>query len=293
MKKILIFLCSVGLYAHDFQVSVMTVFRNEARFLKEWIEYHKLIGIEHFYLYNNLSEDHFEEILAPYIKEGIVELFDWPIESTSRKSWNRIQGSAMLDAFKRMKGVSKWAASIDVDEFIFVKNKTLLEFLSDFEDYGGVTINWLTFGTSHIKRLREDTLMIEQLVYRSEVSRSNCDYVKSIVQVDFVNTMKDPFYNYHVFPLLKDRINVNARKMPNTDGLRDETKPVDLICIHHYVTRDESFLRNVKLKRPLGLDPGKRSEIDYLYKTTNDVIDRSILIYAKRLREILFKENSF
>ena len=33
--------------------SICAIFRDEGTYLKEWIEYHRIIGIDHFYLYNN------------------------------------------------------------------------------------------------------------------------------------------------------------------------------------------------------------------------------------------------
>lgn len=33
------------------------MFYNEAKFLKEWLDYHLVIGVGHFYLYNNNSTD--------------------------------------------------------------------------------------------------------------------------------------------------------------------------------------------------------------------------------------------
>ena len=35
-----------------YTVAVCAIFKNEGIFLKEWLEYHLLIGVEHFYLYN-------------------------------------------------------------------------------------------------------------------------------------------------------------------------------------------------------------------------------------------------
>ena len=34
------------------QLSICAIFKNEAKFLKEWIEYHRLVGVDHFYLYD-------------------------------------------------------------------------------------------------------------------------------------------------------------------------------------------------------------------------------------------------
>src|SRR3984957_13412863 len=60
------------------QLSICAIFKDEACFLKEWIEYHRLVGVDHFYLYNNESSDDFLKILQPYVHEGIVSLTNWP-----------------------------------------------------------------------------------------------------------------------------------------------------------------------------------------------------------------------
>ncbi len=85
-------------------------------FLREWIEFHILVGVEHFYLYNNFSEDNYLEVLQPYIESGIVTLTDWPIESG--------QLSAYLDCFKRHKNHTVWKAYINPDEFICLRKET-------------------------------------------------------------------------------------------------------------------------------------------------------------------------
>jgi hypothetical protein len=78
--------------------------------------------------------------------------------------------------------VSKWVAFIDVDEYIFpVRDKTLPKFLSSYEEYGAVSANWWVFGTSHIEYLKEDHLMIEQLLFRAEEGYVQNDYVKSML----------------------------------------------------------------------------------------------------------------
>ena len=66
------------------------IFKNEAPHLKEWIEYHLLVGVEHFYLYNNNSTDHFREVLQPYVDNGTVTLTEWPEtpgQITAYKHW--------------------------------------------------------------------------------------------------------------------------------------------------------------------------------------------------------------
>eukprot|EP01024_Parvocaulis_polyphysoides_P009844 TRINITY_DN13199_c0_g1_i1.p3 TRINITY_DN13199_c0_g1~~TRINITY_DN13199_c0_g1_i1.p3 ORF type:complete len:138 (-),score=4.69 TRINITY_DN13199_c0_g1_i1:75-488(-) len=49
--------------AKKYNVSIGTIFKNEAQYLLEWIAYHTIIGIEHFYLFNDDSTDEFMEVL--------------------------------------------------------------------------------------------------------------------------------------------------------------------------------------------------------------------------------------
>ena len=61
-----------------YQVSICAIFKNEAKYLKEWIEFHRIIGVEHFYLYNNNSDDNYLDVLKTYVEQGIVDLIEWP-----------------------------------------------------------------------------------------------------------------------------------------------------------------------------------------------------------------------
>ena len=55
------------------------IFRDEAPFLAEWIAFHRLVGVDHFFLYDNGSQDEPESVLAPFLAEGCVTLKPWPI----------------------------------------------------------------------------------------------------------------------------------------------------------------------------------------------------------------------
>ncbi len=58
-------------------LSVCAIVKNEAKYLKEWIEFHRLVGVDHFYLYNNGNIDSVQKVLSPYIRKGIVTFIDW------------------------------------------------------------------------------------------------------------------------------------------------------------------------------------------------------------------------
>lgn len=121
--------------------SIVSIFKNEAPYLKEWIEYHKIVGVDHFYLYNNNSEDGFNAVLEPYVKQGIVTLLDW--------TKNQAQMECYHDAIMRFRGESNWLAFIDIDEFI-VPNSTsdIKDFLNNFKNKPSVLAYWKYFGAS-------------------------------------------------------------------------------------------------------------------------------------------------
>ena len=101
------------------------------------MEFHRLVGVERFFLYNNLSADHHREVLAPYMEEGIVTLRDWPVFEAAGPD----RGLRRLPAGHR--DDSRWIAFIDLDEFLFSPSgEPLPEVLADYEQWPGVAVRW-------------------------------------------------------------------------------------------------------------------------------------------------------
>lgn len=125
-----------------YNVSICAIFKNEASYLKEWIEWHKIVGIEHFYLYNNNSDDEYMCVLQKYIRMGLVTLIDWPM----------LQGQipAYHNCIELYGKESKWLGFIDIDELIVPRNTDeVYSFLKKFENKApAVAIHWRTFGAS-------------------------------------------------------------------------------------------------------------------------------------------------
>lgn len=135
--------------------SVAAVFMNEARNLKEWVEYYRIIGCDHIFLYNNNSTDNYLEILNPYIKEGFVTLTDWPQQHA--------QAAAYDDCYERFGDQTFWLAFVDLDEFIVPKIEyDVKDFMRKYEGYPGIILYWQMFGTGGLVSRDYDRLLIEQ-----------------------------------------------------------------------------------------------------------------------------------
>lgn len=125
-----------------YNVAICAIFKNEAAYLKEWIEFNHIVGVEHFYLYNNNSEDDYQSVLRPFIDAGLVTLIQWP--------HNQKQMECYMDCIDQYAFETKWLGFIDIDEFIVPKSTdSVYEFLKPFEKKAGaVNIYWKIFGTS-------------------------------------------------------------------------------------------------------------------------------------------------
>ena len=158
-----------------YSVSVCAIFKNEAPFLAEWIEYHRLIGFDHFYLYDNGSTDSPENVLKPYIEDGFVTLTDW--------KGGQMQLAAYRHFMETWKDETCWVAFIDLDEFICpIKCRDIKSFLEPFRKCPAVFLHWKLFGNGGKLTHDFSKPVIEQYTYASSVLSP---YGKSIVNTEY------------------------------------------------------------------------------------------------------------
>ena len=242
--------------SNKYYLSICAIFRDEARFLREWIEFHILLGVEHFYLLNNLSSDDYQSVLDPYMKKGIVDLYQWNYTVQDCGDWFALQDASYNKIIKEYGHETKWLAIIDIDEFLFpVKQDNLQQFLKEYEEFSGVVVNYRMFGTSNIERIPEDKLSIETLIFRAQNDYHQHKTIKSIVQPKYIKFMYahtgDFFPSYYSVTENKERFRGSAWR---------SSCSVDKIRINHYWTRDEDFFCNVKIPRDAKTETGRSNE---------------------------------
>lgn len=102
-----------NLFLHD--LAIVAILKNEGPYLKEWLDYHLLAGVDHFYLYDNDSTDNQAEVAAPYVGAGLVDYIPAPGKAAQMFTYN--------EALKHFKFQCRYMAFIDGDEFIFPKTQ--------------------------------------------------------------------------------------------------------------------------------------------------------------------------
>jgi hypothetical protein len=157
-------------------LSICAIFKDEAPYLPEWIEFHRLVGVERFFLYDNLSVDSGREVLEPWVRANVVSISDC---STPLAQGG--QGWAYADALERARGRTRWLAFIDLDEFLFSPGPTPLpDLLKEYEEHPGVVVNWQVYGSSG-HTAKPAGLVIENFVRRARTQWVRNRRIKSIV----------------------------------------------------------------------------------------------------------------
>lgn len=226
---------------YKYQIAACLMFQNDSFFLKEWIEYHRMIGVQHFYLFNNGSTDNYLEILDPYLQSGVVELFHYPFIGYNQEEHNKIQSWIYCNGIASAYGETKWLAIIDTDEFIVpMGSEPLINILNRYENYGGLYINYLMFGTSHVKNIPPGKLIIETLTHCAEAPQA---FGKSIVRPERVSGCSDPHRMWYHSPYV--HVDTKFRTFDWTPpGIAD-----DVLLLHHYYLGDENHAIQVKYPR--------------------------------------------
>lgn len=147
-----------------YDVVMSTIFSWDAFRAKQWIDYHSLIGVDHFYLYYHGALSDLKlmwpkdyDILMEYVEEGILTLIEWDIgywkryytrQSMSEKSdglelinypasdqgyyWTQISQINHVPA--EFGEFTNWMINIPVDQFLVVRDhKNIKDFLLDMD----------------------------------------------------------------------------------------------------------------------------------------------------------------
>lgn len=250
---------------------VVAIVKNEAPYLREWVNYYLSLGTSHFYIYDNESTDNILDVLNNYPSQ--VTYIKFP--------GSRRQLDAYNDALTRFGQQCHYMAFLDADEFIYMpeKQQNFLDLLFSYfsqEHVGGLAINWQVFGSAHLDK-KPAGLLTDNFVYRSKNDFEKNHHIKSIVDpkhtAGFIDNPHAPYYlpGYYA-------IDANGKKLTGTF-----TKEVnnDIVRINHYFTKSkEEFMQ--KKARGRATTKAKRTMQDFIDHDKNDIFDDSLKNYNRK-----------
>ena len=264
-----------------YELAIVAILKNEAPYIKEWIDYHLLAGVDHFYLYDNESTDNIREILNPYIISGVVDYAVCPGKCAQMVAYN--------NAIQKYKFDCNYMLFIDLDEFVYPhENKSIVEIVKEYFDMNpniaGFVIHVIFFGSSGQEKANFDKDVLERFIYRSEINFPGNRYVKTILNPRLVELIRDP----HVAIYFNGKFAVREDKKVISNSLNDSSV-ADRISINHYQikSREEYIIRYNRMLSGDGYYLYQRDKIDSIsdeewYKLNenrNDIYDDGILKY--------------
>lgn len=244
--------------------------KNAAPYIEEWLDYHLLAGVNHFFIYDNESEDNFAEVLKPYVDAGLVTYIFYP--------GKRIMMQAFNEAIENLEYLCRYIAFVDDDEFIFPKNnKSIVEVTDEIlgldDNISGLAISWTPYGSSGHKTADYTRGVLERFTHR--VAKEPMS-VKSIVNPRRANYMWTPHFAVYFDNFL-------ALSQKDIDATPDlDFKLADKIIMNHYHLK--SFEEYVKRKSNTDANFGDswnnlEKKFNDADATCNEFFDDGILKY--------------
>lgn len=257
-------------------LSICAVVKDEAPYLEEWLEYHLIKGVEHFYIYDNGSTDNTHWILNRYQELGLVT---W--ETMTHVP---IQFKAYQKCIDEHKKDTLWCAFIDIDEFIATKTGTIPEFLNALPpETSALAIHWVLFGSS-FQAKKHSGYVIERFFMRAKEPNR---HVKSIVKLAETHS---PNKNPHCFVVDFKVRNEMLVTLPSQYATFD-SPTAEMIWINHYHTKSYVEYIDRKILYPTSKTgaPRSKDEITQMFREhdKNEIADHSMLEYVTPIDQAL------
>lgn len=225
--------------------AMISCYRRETPWLVEWLEYHMVIGFEHFYLYcndENVAES--AAVLEPYVAAGLVTLKHDPAPYVQQRVYKEINRCN-----------TEWLAVVDLDQLIVpAKHDDIRDYLRTV-DAPGVVINWMLYGTSG--NHDRPATQINHLLRRAPADAKANWHLNNICRPSIVDP-NGPWINGHVLPYYENPVTTAGveHKISVTNDAAFSSPLHDTCYLNHYVLRSRV---DYEIKRQRGVSDGEHS----------------------------------
>ncbi|HIS36205.1 TPA: glycosyltransferase family 92 protein [Candidatus Scatousia excrementigallinarum] len=280
---------------YDYNLAVVAIAKNESEYIREWVVFHKIIGVSIIYLYDNNSADNMRDKISDFIESGFVV---YEVIHGERR-----QCDAYNDALHKYGAKCKYMAFFDCDEFLMpkIKGVNITQLLDKYfkanGNIGGVGFNWCLFGSSgYIDK--PDGLVSENYVWRaaddektdrgSDGKRINYekegnDIVKSIISprlVKYFASPHFPIYRYGYYSVNQDLIPFK--------GAYSNIKKFGLIRFNHYFTKSKNEWIKRRAIGKADMGSNDKRNLEGFYKNDyHDIYDISMLEYKDEIIKLI------
>jgi len=228
------------------KIAICSVFKDENKYVREWINYHLAIGFDYIWMYDNESKIPLSETVADYIDQGKVGVKGFKGQHHGR------QVQCCQDALVNKLKDYSWIAHIDIDEFIVLleESQNIKDYLKEYNNCSSIGLNWLMFGSNGHIETQESVI---SAYTQSLPSHGANKHIKSIYQPKYTKSTGAPHFVFTKSDkkLVAGGRQVNVKHKP-CDRAFSEPPVLDYkMRINHYVTRSRQDFE-LKQKRGSG-----------------------------------------
>lgn len=269
------------------KLGVAAVVKNEAESLLEWIAYHRVIGVENFFIADNDSTDGTGEILEALAEHRLLKCYRFPTPGNGN-----VQMAAYSMLQRQAIGDCDVVAFIDADEYLLPMDGgtsiiPLIENIFSDSEISALGLNWANFGSGGAL-FSEDGLIIERFTKHAKLNFGVHHHIKTLVRPEKIESFANPHY-----------IHLTSGRYVHTTGVDIIPHPKhgkglssDIVWnearINHYATKSlEEFLTG---KSSRGSATKKARVKHKKYFTSHDKNDEECLL-AKQLTSIVLAEH--
>jgi hypothetical protein len=232
-------------------LTIVAIFKNESHIIREWIEHYLQEGVDHFYLIDNDSTDKYQEMVAPYISEGLVEISRDARVHMQEEHYNNYY----LDKVKQN---STWVMVVDLDEFIYSRKPfaTISSYLKSLNNgISQVYVPWKVYGSSG--QLEQPSSCLETFTKRTiyNHTKTNCmsDNDKILCKY-LVNTHFLTRLSIHVATVSGGQEITSDGKSINTVNktfqfVSEDSLRLSVLHCNHYPIQSFDWFRRIKMTR--------------------------------------------
>ena len=268
-----------NLFLYD--LAVVAIMKGEEPYVKEWLDYHILAGVDHFFIYDNDSTPEFKKILQPYIDADIVTYIHYPGKARQYEAYNA--------ATRDYKFLCRYMAFIDGDEFIFPQDgKSIVEVVDEVLNAdppaAGLSVNWIIYGSNNLETADYSQGVLERFTrHDSKVNK----HVKIIAKPRRIDYFCNPHYAFYLQGL--QSIDETGNKVCDAFN---ESDVAEKICINHYHMKSREEYEKKTLRGDADAQHITYKAENFSHEKANDVFDDGIIKYRNARRDALTGKGS-
>lgn len=269
-------------------LTIGTLWKNENYYAMDFIKYHRVVGVEHFVIFNNADENDYSlEFLLKDEKDVEIIRFPTFITQMHQEAWGQL--------IRYNQGKTKWLALIDADQCLVpVQTDDVRQVLKNYENFASLQINWKSFGSGHQDNKLPGSVY-ERFIMTSQndsIYNAHCQF---ICQPDRTLPIKTAEPHYPYLPVNEIMVNTNKEQIdetkqvslnPNTPLSFNVPALHDVLWVAHYTnkSREEWIIKNNKGRADIIGEKIPSTQFDEYETVCNDLVEtRAFDLWKKAL----------